>query len=68
MNGFFFVAKQIKKGLVFILDRISCFPLHFSRVVPLLVCFITTEQSPVEASSFAKGCLLDHSPSFAMSG
>ena len=35
------------------LDCVSCFPLHFFRVLPLPACF-TTEQSAVEASLFVK--------------
>ena len=35
------------------LDYVSCFPLHFFRVLPLPACF-TTEQSTVEASLFVK--------------
>ena len=39
------------------LDYVSCFPLHFFRVLPL-PAFSTTEQSTVEASLFVKEIIL----------
>ena len=60
-NGFFIFIKQIKKSWLSskwteTLDYISCFPLHFFRVLAAAspVCFITTEQSTVKASLFVK--------------